>query len=323
MLYEMGRFSLVKKELPKVYIGKRLYRKEITNYLDYLSSKEIDKISNSKVLHKPIYAGILRNKLFFAYHLEYNKLPTPKLHGYNFGNNFVFNSNKVEIQSNIELEAFLSDYLKNSNSKGLFVKPLDEKGGKDCYLLNLENLKAMISSHGLQLMAGNAIFQEVISQHTEVNKIYSKSINSIRFTTFRDSENKNHILSAMMRFGNNGSVVDNSSSGGFYVNIDLDSGRLKGVGNQAMKFGGLVFEKHPETDFMLDGFKIPYFKQACTLIDQVNDSIPERIVGWDIAIAEDGPTLIEGNDNNSWFGVDIAHGGLLQNPLMKKVFEDA
>ena len=86
---------------------------------------------------------------------------------------------------------------------------------------------------------------------------------------------------------------------------------------------GKTFKKHPETGFILDGFKIPYYNEACRLIEKANKSIPERIVGWDIAIAVNGPVLIEGNDNNSWFGVDIAHGGLLKNPLMTTVLNEA
>lgn len=323
LMYELAHFSWVKKELPQVYIGKRLYRKEVTNYLEYLSSTQIDKITNSKILHKPIYSGILRNKLFFAYHLEHLDLPTPKLLGYNFGGFFVFNGKSFHFTSKNELQDFLSNYLKGSNSNGLFVKPLDDKGGKDCYLLNLNTLASKFEKHGDQFMTGNLIFQEVIIQHPAVNEIYAESINSIRFTTYRDQMGTSHILSAMMRFGNNGSVVDNSSSGGFYVNIDLSTGCLTGKGNQSMKYGGRIFEKHPETGYTLDGFQIPYFEEACVLITKVNDSIPERIVGWDIAISKTGPTIIEGNDNNSWFGVDIAHGGLLKNPLMAQVLEEA
>ncbi|HEA30500.1 MAG TPA: hypothetical protein ENH91_10975 [Leeuwenhoekiella sp.] len=323
LLYELAHFSWVKKELPQVYIGKRLYRREVKNYLNYLSTNEIDKITNSKKLHKPIYSGILRNKLFFAYHLEHLDLPTPKLLGHNFKKFFVFNSNKVTVHNNQDLFSFFKNYLEEHNLQGIFVKPLDDNGGKGCHLLTLKTLSHIIEKKASTLLGGDFIYQEVVIQHEAINKIYPHSINTIRFTTFMDTTGKTQILSAMMRFGNNGSVVDNSSSGGFYVSIDLNKGILKGQGNQAMKHGGNTFEKHPETGFKLDGFKIPYYEQACKLIQQVNQSIPERIVGWDIAIATDGPVLIEGNDNNSWFGVDIAHGGLLENPLMTKILKEA
>jgi len=323
MLYEMGHFTWNKKELPSVYVGKRLYRKEVKNYLNYLSSKEIDRITYSKNLHKPLYSGILRNKLFFAYHLENLNLPTPKLLGYSFDSLFVFDGKESLIKNKTELRNFFNEIIKNQSLSGIFVKPLDDNGGKGCHLLNEKNLHQKIDTEGDSLLNGNFIYQKVVQQHENINKIYALSINTIRFTTFMNADGETHILSAMMRFGNNGSVVDNSSSGGFYVNIDLETGRLVGKGNQAMKHGGNTFEQHPETGYTLADFKIPYYKEACDLIKKVNKTIPERIVGWDIAIATDGPMLIEGNDNNSWFGVDIAHGGLLKNPVMHQVLREA
>ena len=323
LFFELLHYSWVKKELPSVYIGKRLYHKEVKNYLNFLSSKEIDKITNSTNLHNPVYSHILRNKLFFAYHLKHTHLPAPRLHGYNFKNKFVFNEQSIDISTVDALYLFLKQYFEQNDLNSLFVKPLDDMGGKGCYLLSKENLKEQLPRAGDSLINGDAIYQAQIIQHEEVNKIYAKSINSIRFTSFRDQNGKTNILSAMMRFGNNGSVVDNSTSGGFYVSIDLSSGRLKGKGNQAMKHGGGTFEKHPETGTILHGFEIPYFEEACALIQEVNDSIPERVVGWDIAIGQDGPILIEGNDNNSWFGVDIAHGGLHKNPLMAQLLQEA
>lgn len=323
LLYELFHYGWTKKELPKVYIGKRLYRKEIKNYLNFLSSKEIDRITNSKKLHNPVYSHILRNKLFFAYHLRHNDLPAPVMHGYNFEKEFVFGNNSSKIDDKVELFRYLDTYFLEHNLSSLFVKPLDDMGGKGCYLLTRKDLKNQLEKAGDILLNGNAIYQEVIIQHEEVNKIYAKSINSIRFTSFRDKTGKTNILSAMMRFGNNGSVVDNSTSGGFYVKVNLTNGCLEGKGNQAMKHGGNVFTEHPETGTTLHGFKIPYFEESCKLIQQVNDSIPERVVGWDIAISKNGPVLVEGNDNNSWFGVDIAHGGLLNNPLMAEVLKEA
>ena len=65
-------FWFVKKELPFFYFGKFLYRKNVTNYTDYLSSKEVDEITLSKKMHQYQYASILRNKLSFAVYMEYN-----------------------------------------------------------------------------------------------------------------------------------------------------------------------------------------------------------------------------------------------------------
>lgn len=60
------------------------------------------------------------------------------------------------------------------------------------------------------------VFQENIVQNERINKIYDKSINTIRIHTyFHEEENKVEIISALMRFGFGGSIVDNGCSGGF------------------------------------------------------------------------------------------------------------
>ncbi len=47
------------------------------------------------------------------------------------------------------------------------------------------------------------------------------------------------------------------------------------------------------------------------------------MIGWDVAISENGPLIIEGNDNNSLFMSDIAYGGYLKHPLFKEILEEA
>ena len=47
-----------------------------------------------------------------------------------------------------------------------------------------------------------------------------------------------------------------------------------------------------------DTVKVPYVKEAFDMALEAALVVPElRYVGWDIAITEDGPVFIEGNDN--------------------------
>ena len=58
-----------------------------------------------------------------------------------------------------------------------------------------------------------------------------------------------------------------------------------------------VFEYHPYTKVKIKGFKVPYFKEAIDLVIEASKKIPQiKYVGFDIAISDKGPVIIEGNE---------------------------
>ncbi len=316
-------FGIKKKEYPYFYFGKFLYRKSKHNYLDYLSSSEVDKITLSKKLHHFQYASLLRNKLAFSLFMEKNSLSTPSLFGYNFKSSFFYNSTILNINSLEQLKFFFERVFKESNTNKIFVKSITEMGGNGCFLLTYENLINELAICGSYILENDCVHQEVIDQHEKINEIYKYSVNTIRFDTYIDKHDQIHILSAFMRFGRGGNVVDNGSSGGFYVSVDLKEGKLKGKSHQLMKYGGEQLISHPDTNVVFDGFEIPFFKEASDLIKKAVLHIPDRIIGWDIAISPNGPVIIEGNDNNSFITPDIAYGGYLRHPLFKEIMSEA
>ena len=57
-------------------------------------------------------------------------------------------------------------------------------------------------------------------------------------------------------------------------------------------------ERHPDTNVVFDGYKIPYYKEALALAKScMKIFYGIKTVGWDIAITSDGPIVIEGNDD--------------------------
>ncbi|MDD7885837.1 sugar-transfer associated ATP-grasp domain-containing protein [Flavivirga sp. 57AJ16] len=323
ILKEAIIYMFVKHELPHYYFGKFLYRKSVTNFRDYLSMKETDAIALSKKFNKFEYASMLRNKLTFSLYCQENNLAIPKLLSYNLSNSFFYNGRLIKINTVNDLIVYFEDIFIESKQNTVFLKPTGDMGGSGCILLKRETLSNQVQQHYTELTNQNYIHQELIKQHSEISKINPSCINSIRFDTYIDKHNKSHILSALMRFGAGNNFVDNASSGGFYVKIDLNNGSLDLVGKQLMKYGGKQVTEHPDSKYVFGGFKIPYFDEACRLVLKAVDYIPDRIIGWDIAITETGPVLIEGNDNNSIFLSDIAYGGYLKHPLFKEILKEA
>jgi len=81
---------------------------------------------------------------------------------------------------------------------------------------------------------------------------------------------------------------------------------------------------HPVTKTVFEGFTIPFFAEAKELVLKVASFMPVlHLVGWDMAIGESGPVLIEGNSDYAMEGNDLALGGYRTNATFKKVICEA
>ena len=144
----------------------------------------------------------------------------------------------------------------------------------------------------------NVIVQHAIQQHEELKKLHDKSINSIRILSLLLDGNV-HILSSFVRMGVNGSLVDNTSSGGLACGIDKE-GRLKEYAYDRL---GKRFTKHPQGAVFKDSI-VPGYEKCCELIRTHAGRLcsVSRILSWDFAIDPEGePVLIE---------VNLTYGGI-------------
>src|SRR5699024_513931 len=148
------------------------------------------------------------------------------------------------------------------------------------------------------MSTNNFVFQETIVQHNSITKIYPNSINSIRVYSYRNKDTNNiEIVSALMRFGFNGSVVDNGSSGNMFVSIDTDNNsELSAPADTCVENGGTSYAKHPDTKVTFNGIELPYQKETIETIKKAANLFTNEYIGWDIAITPNGPIIIEGND---------------------------
>tara|TARA_R110002049_G_scaffold116271_4_gene268726 strand:- start:106 stop:1152 length:1047 start_codon:yes stop_codon:yes gene_type:complete len=322
IIKEMIIYGWIKKELPTDYIRNFLYRKEIIEYKNYLSLNQFNRIISSNKLVFPEISSILNNKLSFSYFFEHYKLPTPELISYNLKNYYHFKGTVSLITNKTDLAIYFINVFEATKEDKLFLKLLDAVSGKGAILLDKKRLNTQLERYGDALLNNSYIHQKVLVQHAEINKIHSESINSVRIITYIDKNNDIHILSALMRFGIGKSILDNVGSGGFAISINMDTGTLQGIGRQSITKGGAVYIKHPNTNVKLNGFKIPFFLEACELSKKAATYLPNRIVGWDIAICVDGPIIIEGNHNPSLHLSDIAYGGYCTHPLIKEILKE-
>ena len=87
--------------------------------------------------------------------------------------------------------------------------------------------------------------------------------------------------------------MDHLSYGAVGSWVDLESGAL-GPGRSRHHFG--YTSVIPGTDKTFVGFKLPHWPQIKEVALKAARVLPwARAIGWDIAIADRGPVLIEGN----------------------------
>lgn len=248
------------------FLNYELYKKTKEELLEYVSIKDQDKF----------YEIVSPS----AYKTEFTIKPN-FLKGFKkyIGRDFFDNGTREE------LDAFLDKH------EYFMQKPYDGLGGhgvekiyskditdRDAYLEKLKNERLFLD--------------EYVVQHHEISEICDTSVNTLRILTFAYG-GKSEILFGVMRFGNGENAVDNFHQGGMAVLIDLETGKLIG---QAYNKNLDYFDAHPKSKIKFDGFQIPNWDKVKELVLEgalVSEHI--HLVGWDVAVTEDGATFIEGN----------------------------
>ncbi|NNE31338.1 MAG: hypothetical protein HKN40_03110 [Winogradskyella sp.] len=318
---ELWLLKKAKNERPYYYF-KYLYRKDVTNILDYLGAKEMNLIRKSKRLHNPELYPIFNNKLLFCQLFDGTAIRTPKLLSHNYNNTFSFGNTTTDIRTLYDCLNFFTQRFNEENIESIFFRPHSDYGGHGCFMLTKKDLKTELPVVLDHLLNGDFVHTAGIDQHPEINKIHAASVNTIRLITLVTSSNSVEVVYAGMRFGVGNSVVDNASSGGFFTGIDITKGTLNDTGHYLIEYGGKNVYRHPDNGYDFRGFKVPYFNEACDLVIKAVGVLPDGLIGWDIAITANGPTIVEANDMPHLHSSDVACGGLLKNTHMKQLIAE-
>lgn len=145
--------------------------------------------------------------------------------------------------------------------------------------------------HLLRIQSG--LIEEVIIQHPDIAAIYPLSVNTYRIVTVLH-EGQANVVYAFIRIGNGGRFVDNINAGGMAAPVDLDTGIIPYA---AFDKDGNYYDTHPYTGHPIVGCQLPYWKEALEMCLSAAYVTPQLgYIGWDIAVTENGPQLIEGNE---------------------------
>lgn len=244
------------------YLRKSFERKKITTYRRW---KKILKYNNQTYTH------LLGNKLDFCCHFK------------DFIGRDYLSSREMTMNDYI---SFLKRFDK------VFIKPVDGLEGKGITVLSCSNEEHNRSIFN-ELKNESFIIEEPVIQHSEMC-FANNSVNTIRaYTVFDKKLNKGFCFATTLRAGVGDSLIDNSHAGGVSYEIDTSTGIIDSRGWGHFNMGNLF---HPNSQICMLGRKIPFWDKVIELCERAAALIPEvGFVGWDVAITEKGPILIEGN----------------------------
>jgi hypothetical protein len=273
---------------------------------------------------------VLENKLYFDLFYKQFSVSLPKIIMFSHRKIFTIGGQSFEVKNTEEFKVLLKDLFKNnSDSDSLIVKKTYWSYGGDrvfkIYQDQIDKDSDQIDELYSVVIKSGYLFQDVVRQHPELNKLNPSCLNTIRFDTYIDPNGEIDVISGYIRMSFKNSHVDNISSGGLQVGINIQTGKLRKEGFAKIRDVGVkIFTEHPITKTVFENFTIPYFSQAKELVRKAAGLMPDlRLVGWDVAIGESGPVLIEGNSDYDNTGNDLSENGYGSNEIfMKKVLKE-
>jgi hypothetical protein len=141
---------------------------------------------------------------------------------------------------------------------------------------------------------GNDFVEEFVSQHQDLMKLSPSGLNTVRIITQLNQYDQVEIVGARLRITVNSSV-DNMAAGNIAAPINIENGVVEGPGvySDITKEPELV---HPVTKVPIVNFKIPFWQGCLKMVkDAALLNKRNRSIGWDVAVTDEGPELIEGN----------------------------
>lgn len=141
------------------------------------------------------------------------------------------------------------------------------------------------------------VVEYCLINHSALADVSLGALATARIMTARNETGDIEATHAVFRMPQRpGAPVDNIHAGGIAAPVDLATGRLGRATDLGLKTTSRWHERHPTTDAVILGRTLPHWPAALELVRSAHALIGDRVVvGWDVAILEDGPCLVEGN----------------------------
>ncbi len=211
----------------------------------------------------------------------------------------------------------------------LFSKPVDRWCGEGAFRWRVladgyagpdgarKTLPQLTDALRLESKDGSIILQRCITNHPALLPISGRGLSTCRIVTIKYPGTPPQPALAAYRMPQGTLIADNFAAGGLAAPVDLAEGILGIARQKSRPFVPITV--HPDSGHMIEGSTVPFWQAALDLAVNAHLEFREMpSVGWDIAIAEDGPVLVEGNGVWCVGLAQIAH----QRPLSDTAVAD-
>ncbi|MCR4966166.1 MAG: hypothetical protein K6A41_11010 [Bacteroidales bacterium] len=249
------------------------------------------------------YYSLARNKFMAHKMLENTGVRKSELYCYYQPVGNVYDSD--------EIAGNLSDVcriLKKKNVKECVIKTTESSHGDNVWVIKsmeyLEQDVMMTRFDDVQLKLSDVlkndalIFESVVRQTAQFAGFNASSVNTVRFMTTLWPDGSARVIATWFKVGRAGKCVDNAGSGGNVdAAIDVETGMIYNV----VEFDGWRKTKeidcHPDSGSQLNGVVIENWQAVKEEVKKFQQAFPYcKAAGWDIAITDEGPVVIEVND---------------------------
>jgi hypothetical protein len=199
--------------------------------------------------------------------------------------------------------ADLAELLGSGLPEELVVKPLEGFHGRGVRVLRREEIDpgSLMEELAADPAFDGWIIQERLREHPAIAALApGDALQTLRIATFVERSGEVEVLSADLRLALVAGPTDNFSSGrsgNGLVAVRLADGALGPL--RLPRADGCGFDLTPVTPgggAQVEGVRLPLWPHALALVREgALAMLPARTIGWDIAITEGGPVVVEAN----------------------------
>lgn len=218
----------------------------------------------------------------------------------------------------------LAAWLRTGLAYPAFAKPAVSKWGEGAHLLrrfdpatDALSLDAGVDCKLADFVAevtarsGGYVFQEVLRPDPAIAEVTGGRLCGMRIVVLNGSSRGPIMHRAILKVTAKGNVRDNfhhGATGNLLAKIDTATGRIEHLIRGGWPWPEIE-ERHPDTDMSMKGFRIPRWDEAVAVTLRAAAAFPgSRLQGWDVALTDRGPVLLEINTPMDADLVQLASG---------------